>query len=111
MFLINRFVLMAFLGLPAPGQECNHKNGIKTDNRVENLEWLTKSENSLHACRVLGKGRGESNGRAKLINKDIPIIRRLLAERKFLQTEIANLFGVSKATISDIKFGRHWAHI
>lgn len=54
-FLIHRLVAFAFLGDPKPNQEVNHKNGIKHDNRVENLEWVTKSEQQFHVSRVLGK--------------------------------------------------------
>jgi hypothetical protein len=48
-YRIHRLVLAAFCG-PCPlGYETNHKNGIKSDNRAENLEWVTSSENSLHS--------------------------------------------------------------
>ena len=49
---IHHLVLYAF-GLPAtPDMECNHKNGNKGDNQVENLEWVTRSENQKHAIRL-----------------------------------------------------------
>ena len=47
----HRIVLNAFLGV-RPEMCVNHKNGIKADNRLENLEWLTIAENNAHAIRT-----------------------------------------------------------
>jgi len=51
---IHALVARAFIGPILKGMTVNHINGIKTDNRAENLEIVTLSENMLHAFRVLG---------------------------------------------------------
>jgi hypothetical protein len=108
---VHRLVLEAFVGPCPPGMEACHNNGIKTDNRLENLRWDTRKANArdrtLHGSQIL---IGSFNPNAKLTESDIIRIHALADSGK-VQREIAAMFGVSETTIGFIRQGKTWKHV
>ena len=110
---IHRLVLENFNPIENMDKlEVNHKDGIKSNNILENLEWCDRLKNERHAYEIgLKNKNGINNPQSKLKNNNIIEIRKLLKENNLTQEEIGKLFGVSKTTISLIKLNKIWVHI
>lgn len=106
----HRLILNTFIG--DSDLECNHKDGNKQNNKLENLEWVTQSENEKHAYRTgLKSKRGEKNCFAKLTQKAVMDIRGKIKDKentKKYRTIIADSYNVTERTISRIVNNENW---
>lgn len=125
--MVHRCVLAAFIG--CDDRQVNHKNGIKSDNRLENLEYVTSSENVKHAYRTglndavsvgsskamrrkhesgeINYAKGVRHGNAKLTERDVISIRK----SNDSSSVIAARYGMNRRSISDIINRINWKHI
>lgn len=108
--VVHKLIMRAFSDKPFPKAQVNHINGIKTDNRLENLEWCTQSENQLHAWRI-GLKRdltGDKNPNAKIKPDDVKFIRENYSRKSLNQKKLADMFGISQTHVSLILKNKTW---
>lgn len=107
---VHRLVGLAFINNPKDKPEINHINGIKNDNRIENLEWVTPTENARHAWKnnLITSKKGEQHGMAKLTWNNVDTIRTIYKTGIYSHRQLAKKFSVSKTNIGDILRNKIW---
>jgi hypothetical protein len=109
---IHRLVMFAFVGACPTDMQTNHIDGDKHNNCLENLEYVTNSENQLHRCNVLGKhDRGSRNKQAVRTESKVAEMRRLHREGAYNQRQLAKIFGVVFQTVHLIVNYKSWSHV
>ena len=99
-FFIHQLVLLAFIG--PSDLNCNHKNGDRKDNRIENLEYATQKANRLHSLYTLKETR--------TINASIARQIRDSAALGESRASIRRRLGLPKYILEDVLCGRTWKH-
>jgi len=106
-FLVHRIVAFAWVENSDPINKkfVNHIDGNKKNNRADNLEWVTQSENELHSIRVLGNKRCtrglEANWKNPIQRKPVVILDKngILIKECSSGVEAAKYLGVRPTTI------------
>jgi hypothetical protein len=114
---VHVLVAETFLNRPEGIVEVNHNDGNKWNNNLSNLEWMTKSENRLHAIHVLGvkitlppPKYGEDHPNSKLTEQEVRAIRE--GRKSGLSyVKLGKRYGVDQSTIAQIVKRKTWKEI
>ena len=115
-FRVNRLVAIFFITNPDNKLEVNHKNGMKEDNRMANLEWSTHSENIRHAIEtgLLKYKNGPDLYNVIYTESEVRKICELL-QQGVTQSKIRKILSNSskgfKNLVDDVKYRKSWTYI
>lgn len=115
---VHRLVAETFIPNPENKPQVNHINGIRYDNRVENLEWVTAKENKQHAIRMGldnphhgHQVRGIKSGMAKYTEEQVHEVCRLIESGVSSNKKIADIVWVNSSLPDRIRKKEAWCHI
>lgn len=110
---VHRLIALVFIGPPpTPAHtDVNHKNGIKTDNRWQNLEWATRKQNMQHAVSMGLAPRGEQNGRAKMSAYTAMTVYWHYHVGGATQAALARDFELTRNQVRGLIHGKTWKHV
>lgn len=111
--VIHRLVAQAFIPNPENKPQVNHIDGNKQNNAVENLEWVTNSENMKHATinGLRHKPTGSKNHWAKLDENKVVEIREKYKKGGIRQQDLAKEYNICEELVQGITTYRFWKHV
>lgn len=110
---VHILIAKTFIPNPENKEYINHKDGIKDNNVVSNLEWVTPKENSDHATSLGLQNirKGSDHGMSKLTEIEVKEIRELKQSTNISIDELAAKYGLKKRSIYSILSRETWKHI
>lgn len=108
---VHRVVLEAFVGRCPNGMNCCHKDGDKSNNRLDNLRWDTQRANALDKRKHGTDNRGTKHWNSKLTEDDIREIRRLIKTDVWNARKLAIHYGITESCMSNILHRKTWKHV
>lgn len=109
---LHRLLAETFIPNPDNLPQVNHKDGDKFNHSLENLEWVSASENVRHSYQIgLASNRGNKHPRRILDEEQVASIKILIELCNPSNMELAETFGVHHSTISKIRSGKLWGHV
>ena len=110
---VHRLVAIAFLDNPKNKPQVNHIDGVKLNNNLNNLEWVTNAENIRHAYKkgLINTAKGERHAQSKITKEQVLEIRDIYSKGGLTQEQVGQLFGIDQTHVSDIVNKRSWTHI
>ena len=109
--LAHHLVLETYDRSRPDGKECRHLNGVRDDNRIQNLEWGTRSRNARDRYQHGRSNRGEEHPSARLSNKEAAEIVTKYENGGTTQRELAGMYDVSQPFISRLVNGKRRRHL
>lgn len=113
-YQVHRLVALVFIPNPENKPQVNHKDSVRHNNNVNNLEWATNKENQDHSIKN-GRSRkqiGEDRPASKLKEDDVREIRYLYSiSGIYTQRKLAEMFNVSQSTIKNIVNRKTWKYV
>lgn len=112
-FLVHRLVAEHFIFNENNYSQVNHKNGIVSDNSVENLEWVTPKMNIQHALKnnLHRAANGEFSGQSKLTDKIVMDLRNKYITGKYTTRGLSSELNMNNSVIWCAIVGKTWKHL
>jgi hypothetical protein len=119
LIFVHRIIAELFLSKPSGADQINHKDKNKTNNSVNNLEWVTCSENHLHSFKNgrAGSNANKNGGISGIKNHQSKLNDKLVLEiydmtqHKVPQRQIAAHYNINQALVQRIAHKRVWRHL